>query len=62
MNFDFEGTLLNKGKNAVSITGLKKFLEDYGAQARSLGYVEEANMVNDLLITLSETMDKEKSA
>ena len=62
MNFNFEGTLLNKGKNAISIVGLNKFLEAYGEQARSLGYVEEANMIEDLVEALSKTMNKEKSA
>ena len=62
MNFNFEGTLLNKGKKAKSITGLTKFLDAYGEQARSLGYVEEANMISDLKEALSKTMDKEKSA
>lgn len=60
MNFEYEGQVLNKGKNAVSISGLKGFLEGYSNQARSLMYIEEANMVDDLIESLFNKIDEEK--
>ena len=60
----------DRDNNALSLDSLIEdeysfkfmFLDAYGEQARSLGYVEEANMISDLKEALSKTMDKEKSA